>query len=663
MPYLSELQSAFVVVALFCGIALIIHATADPDRTLHRSLIFAICAALALRYIYWRATETLAPLGWNIDAFASWSFLVIEAAAMAGSMSSFLMLSRTKHRAAEVQEHWHWWHKPEYGPTFDPTVAILIATYNEELDVLERTIIGAQSLRYPHKTVYILDDGKRDWLRDYCAENHVEYIRRPDNKGAKAGNINYALGLLAKQDRPPDFMAVLDADFVPHQGFLQQSLALFHDPKVGLVQTPQHFFNADPIQHNLGLSRSYPDEQRFFFDFVQPARDAWGIAFCCGTSSVMRFAAVAEIGGFPTESVTEDFMLTLVLQEHGWKTAYLNEALTEGLAPEGLKEYVTQRARWCLGLMQIARSDYGPLGYNNLRLRDRWSVLDSVMFWLTTFSFRLAAIYYPLLYWYFNIIVVDASVVEVLQFFAPFYIWSFMATTIVSRGTLVPILQDVTQLIGAIPITRAAFTGLIQPHGHGFKVTAKGGDRSKVVVQWALMRPFLIGFFLTIVGLLIGVVFDRFAFYDAGTGKSVILFWTIYNLVVLFMTAMACIELPRRERHIADIPERAVFTVNGTPYTVWLMSLTRDTARLRGHDFAKGDTGTINIRGVGEVPAFVVNSAAEGVRIDVMPDDEQLRQMTVRFYTEGGAPGVTTVRASALFRDIARRLSFNSNRH
>jgi cellulose synthase (UDP-forming) len=46
-----------------------------------------------------------------------------------------------------------------------------------------------------------------------------------------------------------------------------------------------------------------------------------------------------------------------------------------------------------------------------------------------------------------------------------------------------------------------------------------------------------------------------------------------------------------------------------------------------------------------------------------MPDDEQLRQMTVRFYTEGGAPGVTTVRASALFRDIARRLSFNSNRH
>lgn len=46
-------------------------------------------------------------------------------------------------------------------------------------------------------------------------------------------------------------------------------------------------------------------------------------------------------GGFPTDSITEDFMLTLQLQEYGYRTVYLNEALTEGLAPEGLKEYVT----------------------------------------------------------------------------------------------------------------------------------------------------------------------------------------------------------------------------------------------------------------------------------------------------------------------------------
>ncbi len=350
---------------------------------------------------------------------------------------------------------------------------------------------------------------------------------------------------------------------MPHQGFLRRCLALFHDPAVGLVQTPQHFFNADPIQHNLGLSRSYPDEQRFFFDHVQPSRDAWGIAFCCGTSSVMRFRAIAEIGGFPTESVTEDFMLTLVLQEHGWKTVYLNEPLTEGLAPEGLKEYVTQRARWCLGLMQIARSDHGPLGESRLRLRDRWSVADSVVFWLSTFSFRLAAIFFPLLYWFFNVIVVNAQLVDVLRYFAPFYLWSLMAVAFVSRGGIVPILNDVSQLLGAIPITGSAILGLLKPYGHGFKVTAKGGDRGRIVVQWGLMRPFLIGLILTFLGLTIGIFSDRFAFHDAGEGKIVILFWTIYNLVVLGMTVIACIELPRRERHIADTPERAHFASPG----------------------------------------------------------------------------------------------------
>ena len=110
-------------------------------------------------------------------------------------------------------------------------------------------------------------------------------------------------------------------------------------------------------------------------------------------------------------------MLTLALQNGGWRTVYLNEALTEGLAPEGLKEYVTQRARWCLGLMQIARSSLGPLRRNGLRLRDRWSVLDSVFYWLTTFPFRLAAVIYPLLYWFFNITVVDARLPDVISYF------------------------------------------------------------------------------------------------------------------------------------------------------------------------------------------------------------------------------------------------------
>ena len=72
-----------------------------------------------------------------------------------------------------------------------------------------------------------------------------------------------------------------------------------------------------------------------------PSKDAWGAAFCCGTSSVIRFESLMQIGGFPTDSVTEDYLLTLRLREIGLQTIYLNEQLSLGLAPEGLKEYTT----------------------------------------------------------------------------------------------------------------------------------------------------------------------------------------------------------------------------------------------------------------------------------------------------------------------------------
>ncbi len=485
--YLSDLESSLIRVLLVLGVAIVLPLLFDKQNRWHRSALFAVAGVLALRYIWWRATQTIAPMGLTLDCLASWSLLGFEILAIVSSLSSFVILSRIRHRGDDATNQAQWW--DQAAP---PRVAILIATYNEELEVLERTIIGAKALNHPNIDILVLDDGRRDWLRTYCAEQGVRYVTRDNNAGSKAGNMNNALRVLAQDDVQPDFVAVLDADFVPHRGFISLSLALFKDPRIGLVQTPQHFFNADPVQHNLGLSRSYPDEQRFFFDHLQPSRDAWGIAFCCGTSSVLRWKAVQDVGRFPTQSITEDFMMTLVLRNDGWETAYLNEPLTEGLAPEGLKEYVTQRSRWCLGMMQIARSHVGPFARNNLRLSDRWSVIDAVLYWLSTFPFRLAALTYPLLYWYFNITVVNADVADVISFFGVYYLWILLSMNAVARGMVTPVLNDVGQILGAIPISRSAMVGLIQPHGHPFQVTAKGGDRSQIIVQWDMLRPFLI---------------------------------------------------------------------------------------------------------------------------------------------------------------------------
>ena len=651
-PYLSANGSSVAEILLVTGIALVLPFVFNPTSTFHRSVLYIVAALLGLRYLIWRTLFTIAPLGLTWNCVASWSLLGFEMASMLGAFSTFALMSRTKDRSAEADVNLSWWKGG--GP---PRVAVLVATYNEELEVLERTIIGAKALNHPNKEVIVLDDGRRDWLREYCALQEVRYLRRSDNIGSKAGNINNALQVLAQDPTPPMFFAVLDADFVPHRGFISRSLALFHDQSVGLVQTPQHFFNADPVQHNLGLVRTYPDEQRFFFDYVQPARDAWGMAICCGTSSLIRWSSIQDVGGFSTDSVTEDFLLTLVLQERGWKTVYLNEPLSEGLAPEGLKEYVTQRARWCLGLMQIARSKFGPFSSNKMRLRDRWSIIDSLSYWLFSFPFRLASLIYPLFYWYFNIVSVNASVADVLNYFGCYFAWVMMTNSATARGMLIPIIHDVSQLLGALPIMRAAVTGLLRPAGHRFTVTAKGGDRSKVTVQWQLMWPYLALLIFTLVGLFLGILSDWFAYYDAGEGKSVVLFWTLYNILVLSVLVIAFVERPRFESHIADQPERAIFIANGRASRVWIVGLTQDMLRVRGQDLPVGQVGIIRIKNVGDVNATVVGNNDHNVRIRLQTSVAQKEAMMLRFYAEGESPGVVSARIGSIGSELMGRLT------
>jgi hypothetical protein len=41
-----------------------------------------------------------------------------------------------------------------------------ICTYDEPLEVLERSILTALALDYPNTTVWVLDDTRREWLRE-----------------------------------------------------------------------------------------------------------------------------------------------------------------------------------------------------------------------------------------------------------------------------------------------------------------------------------------------------------------------------------------------------------------------------------------------------------------------------------------------------------------
>lgn len=649
MLLLGEYTAALAPSLLVIGLALLVLPLARRDNPVLRAILCIVAILLAWRYMAWRISETVPEPGWTFDAVAGWALVLLEAGTLVSSSIVFTLLTRRRDRSAEADAQAGWW-----GTGPPPVVDVLIATYNEEGPILERTIAGACALRHPATRVWVLDDGRREWLRAMCEQLGARYLTRSDNAHAKAGNINAAFATLRQLDQPPDFVAVLDADFVPHRDFLDRTLALFHDPRVDLVQTPQHFFNQDPIQQNLGLGRAYPDAQRFFFDHLQPARDAWGLALCCGTSSVMRWKALEAIGGFPVGSVTEDYLITLRLQEEGFSTVYLNEPLTEGLAPEGLGEYITQRGRWCLGLMQIVRGPLGPFARNRLRLRDRIGLIDGFLYWATTYPFRLACLVTPLAYWYFGITLVNAPVAGVIEYFFPFFIAVLVALNWTSGGLIVPVLNDVSQLLGAREITKAVIIGITKPEGHKFKVTSKGGDRTRIVIQWPFLWPMLVIFLLTLGGLFFSSATDIYFERDAGDGKWVIIGWTIYNLIVLAVAMAVCVELPRAGTATRIRPERVVVQTPGKTGSAWLMRLTTNDAWLRGGPLLSiGDSLEVEIADVGRVQARVTRVEASGSAVELQPDEAQRTALLVKLHTRVGAAGTTRTDMSGIFTDLA----------
>jgi cellulose synthase (UDP-forming) len=505
--------------------------------------VFMVAGSYAMmtQYEWWRITETLPAFAFSAEYALALTFLIAELVAIITTALTLLFLARTRDRSPEADANAGWLAALNKPPSID----VLICSYNEEETILERTIVGALGMDYPNFRVWMLDDSRRAWVKTLCAELGCLYLSRPDNVHAKAGNINHALKHIAALPDPPEFVSILDADFVPTPQFLRRAISLFRDPGIGIVQTPQHFVNPDPIQINLGATKFWPDEQRFFFDIVAPGKDAWSTAFCCGTSSIVRMQPLMEIGGFPTDSVTEDYLLSLRLKEKGFLTAFLNEPLTYGLAPEGLKEYITQRSRWCLGFMQIACGRSGPLSFSSpLAFIDRLSLTEVFLNWAAVPLSRAIGLVIPPLSLAFGLHPFHASLYDLATHFLPYFLWSGLVMSWLSNGKVMPILSDVSQIIVLPQILKAALFGLARPQRQKFHVTAKGGDRSHGFVEWTVMRPFAILIVFSLAAVL-------WALYANGASNEIhdsipALAWTGYNLIVLIVLCFVCIERPRR---------------------------------------------------------------------------------------------------------------------
>lgn len=413
-----------------------------------RTQLAAVTAVTAIWYLGWRATT------FNPDA------LIFSALVYLAELFSFLTLAMFVFMVWDIKP------PPPAQVSSHHTVDVFVATYNEDPELLRKTLIGCSRIRYRH-TTWVLDDGRRPEVAALARELGCEYLTRPDNTDAKAGNLNNALA-----NTSGDFIVTLDADHIPLSHILDVTLGYFEEnPKLAFVQLPQTFYNLDSIQHRIDLKkRTMWEDQSLFFQRIQVGKNRWNSAFYCGCPAVIRREALESIGGFQTGSVTEDLHTSLALHRFGWDSLFLPQTVAYGQAAPEPDGFQKQRRRWGLGAMQVFRKS-NPLSVPGLTLPQRINYFASM---ITYFEGLQKSIFYlaPVITLVTRVLPINSFGREFFIHFVPYFTLSLMTYRVFAGGWGRFLLTEQYNLLRFHAFFTGAIAGLYGQRAR-FQVTSK----------------------------------------------------------------------------------------------------------------------------------------------------------------------------------------------
>jgi len=529
IPFSLEAQAVFISFIL-----LVAYALKRVKGQMATIVMITLSVTTSSRYLWWRYTETLnwddplaLALGGGLLLAETYAWLVLI-------LGFFQTINPLERKPVPLPKNTDLW----------PTVDVYIPTYNEPLSVVRPTTLAALSIDWPADklNVYILDDGKRPEFKEFAEEIGVGYLARSDNNHAKAGNMNSAM-----RYTDGEYIAIFDCDHVPARSFLQMTMGQFlKDSKVCLVQTPHHFFSADPFERNLNNHSQIPNENMLFYGLIQDGNDMWDATFFCGSCAVLKRAALDDIGGFAFETVTEDAHTALRMQRAGYKTAYINIPQAAGLATDSLSAHIGQRIRWARGMAQIFRLD-NPLMGKGLSIPQRLCYINAMLHFLSGIP-RIVFLTAPLALIYFNAYIIYAPFLAIFIYVVPTLIQIKATNSRIQGKYRYSFWGEVYESVLAWYILKPTTVALFNPNKGKFNVTEKGGLNDEEHYDWGISKPYLILLLINLLGILVGVL-RLFLGEPSQIGVLIIsMGWAFYNIIILG-AAVAVAAEARQVRH------------------------------------------------------------------------------------------------------------------
>lgn len=415
--------------------------------------------------------------------------------------------------------------------------AVFVTSFNEDPDLVIDTLLSIKSSLGNMGDIFLLDDStdreKSDALRRFCLNNGIVYIHREVRRGFKAGAINDALRLLGNSY---ELLAIFDADQRPVEGFFEEALHYFNDPRIAFVQIPQQY-----SETRSSLAKAAKYQQEPFLRVIMRGRDLRS-AFSLGSGTVFRVSVLREVGGFLEDSVTEDVATSMRIHESGYDSIYVDAPLVwYGEPPLDLRSYLTQQARWSFGYFQIFRRIIG----SNLEFPRFMDYFSGFLYWLKEGPITLFELLGPIVFLLLgvNFIVFDAVIYGIaygvyLAVSLLIFISAVRSNEYGFRGFIMH--QALEHL--SFPAITSSFISWLMGRRLPFRVTPKRLGRRSI----GALAPHLLILTLLTASLIKGTL----AIPTQGAAALVNMAWAIYHSFFIVLGIAISLRLPSGEEKL-----------------------------------------------------------------------------------------------------------------
>ena len=250
----------------------------------------------------------------------------------------------------------------------NPSIAILIPA-RDESKVISNLLesIKKQTYKIDSKDIYIIVESKKDKTVEIAKERNINIIYRKNltNRRRKGYALDDAIKEILKNKKHYDAYFIFDADNILDRNYFKEMVKSYkkgYDIGIGYRNTK----NGNSSIFSACSSLTFSMINTFSNNYKMKHNITLTVS---GTGFYIKGKILEDLGGYPFNSLTEDYELTLYATLNDLTSTYNTKAKYFDEQPTDYNTTITQRTRWVKGYFD-SRRKYYPLLRNKATRKD-----------------------------------------------------------------------------------------------------------------------------------------------------------------------------------------------------------------------------------------------------------------------------------------------------